>query len=92
MRRPTDSDDDDNSDELKVIKSIPGNGRTPKGAAAAAATAGGATRGGFSRELRFSVEYKDRTESVTIFDNETIRMLIDFELNFYLFFFDVFDR
>ena len=91
MRRPTDSDDDDNSDELKVIKSIPGNGRTPKGAAAAA-TVGGATRGGFSRELRFSVEYKDRTESVTIFDNETIRMLIDFELNFYLFFFDVFDR
>lgn len=75
VRRPTDSDGDDNSDELKVIKSIPGNARAPKGAV------GGATRG-ISRELYFTVEYKDHTERITISDNETIRMLIDFSLKF----------
>lgn len=67
-RRTTDSDGDDNSSDLKVIKSIPGNARAPRGAV------GGATRG-TGRELHFTVEYKDHTQRITMSDNETIHDL-----------------
>jgi hypothetical protein len=30
------------------------------------------------RELRFKIEYKDHTEHINIYDNETIRMYLSF--------------
>jgi hypothetical protein len=67
-RRHSDSDDNEDTDEPKIIKSIPGSSKTTKGAS------GGASRTPV-RELHFKVEYKDHTEHITIYDNETFRQL-----------------
>ncbi|UJR27936.1 hypothetical protein I4U23_009196 [Adineta vaga] len=67
-KRNTNSDGADDSDEPRVIKSIPGVTRISKGT-------NEATSRGSARELHFMVEYKDHTENITILDNETIHKL-----------------
>jgi len=81
-KRHSDSDDNDDSDELRIIKSVPGTTKAVKGASGGTSRAPGLIFFITSsiyilylvRELRFTVEYKDHTERITIFDNETIRM------------------
>ncbi|CAF3901208.1 unnamed protein product [Rotaria sp. Silwood2] len=67
-KRYSDSDDNNDSDEPRIIRSLPGGPRTSKGTS-------GATNRGPARELRFTIEYKDHTECITIFDSESIRQL-----------------
>lgn len=86
-RLHSDSDDNNDTDDLHIIKSLPGAPKTIK------TTSGAASRGQgliyfkkviwetskvfycfiLARELRFNVEYKDHTETITMLDNETIR-------------------
>ncbi|CAF0823773.1 unnamed protein product [Rotaria sp. Silwood1] len=66
-KRCSDSDDND-ADDISFVKILPGGPRTNKGTS-------GTINQGAVRELRFKIEYKDQTERITIFDNESIRQL-----------------
>ncbi|CAF0974177.1 unnamed protein product [Rotaria sordida] len=67
-KRHSDSDDNNDSDEPRIIKSLPGGPRTNKGTS-------GTTNRGSVRELHFTIEYKDHTEPITVFDTDSIRQL-----------------
>ncbi len=83
LRRHSDSDDNEDPDEPKIIKSIPGNSKTTKGASGGASRSAGLTStlifisyiiSYLVRELNFEVQNKDQTEKFTICDDATFRM------------------
>ena len=82
-KRQSDSDDFDDPDEPRIIKTIPGGPWTDRGASSTVTRGPGQNSSRRShveqssislvRDLNFNIEYCDRTEQVTVFDNQTVR-------------------
>ncbi|CAF3273742.1 unnamed protein product [Rotaria socialis] len=63
-KRQSDSNDIDDLDQPRIIKTIPGSQRTTTGII-----------GPVVRDLNFTIECRDRTEQITMFDNESVYQL-----------------
>ncbi|CAF0972713.1 unnamed protein product [Rotaria sordida] len=67
-KRQSDPNEIDDSDQPRIIKTIPGSQRTSKGASSI-------TNVGPVRDLNFTVEYCDQTEKISTFDSESVYQL-----------------
>ncbi|CAF1200248.1 unnamed protein product [Rotaria sordida] len=67
-KRQSDANEIDDSDQPRIIKTIPGSQRTSKGASSI-------TNVGPVRDLNFTVEYCDQTEKISTFDSESVYQL-----------------